>query len=285
MASSNNDYSIGGQPGPVAAQSNGMRGGVLHLMRTIEGEGHTDVGLVRKRNEDAFHVDPRLGFAVVADGMGGAPAGELASSLAVTAVVDTFTASPLTEAPSQNDLNELCGDAVRAAERAVTAEGAANPVNRGLGCTLTVLLLDPSRERFAMAHVGDSRAYRIRDRHLEQLSRDHTLAQESVDEGRLPPDAVRHHPFGHILTRVIGMERPVDVQVESGVVHPGDGFLLCTDGVVRVLEESEIEDILERSADMKASVTQIIESANDRGGPDNSTVVLLDIREGSQATR
>lgn len=283
MASSNNEYTIGGPPSPVAT-SNGTRTGVLHLMRTVEGEGHTDVGLVRKRNEDAFHVDPGLGFAVVADGMGGAPAGELASALAISAVVDTFKASPLDNSPNQDVLNRLCGDAVRAAERAVTAEGAANPVNRGLGCTLTVLLLDPSRENFAMAHVGDSRAYRIRDHHLQQLSRDHTLAQESVDEGRLPPDAVRHHPFGHILTRVIGMERPVEIQVESGVVRPGDGFLLCTDGVVRVLEEPEIEAILERSSDMKASVTQIIDSANDRGGPDNSTVVLLDVREGADGT-
>jgi len=250
------------------------------MTRTLRGRGHTHVGLVRKRNEDAFHVDDSMGFAVVADGMGGAPAGQLASRLAVDAAVDTLVEAVVGgEAGRPDALLELCERALRAAEKAVTSEGRDNPINKGLGCTLTILLMDTDREHFALAHVGDSRAYRVREGVLEQLSQDHSLAQEAVDEGRLPPDAIRHHPFGHILTRVVGMEGQVEAQLETGVVRAGDQFLLCSDGVVRVLEEQEIERILAQSPDLESSALRIIEDANDRGGPDNSTVVLLSVAE------
>lgn len=279
MASSNNEYSNEAAGHLVGGRASRLRpSGIAQVTRVLKGHGHTDVGLVRKRNEDAFHVDAKLGFAVVADGMGGAPAGELASRLAVDAVVEGLTKSATEDhAHSPESLLAACQVALRAAEAAVTTEGRDNPVNKGLGCTLTLLMMDAERRHYAMAHVGDSRAYRVRGGVMEQLSRDHTLAQESVDEGRLPPDALRHHPFGHILTRVIGMEGTVEPQLETGPVHGGDQFLLCTDGVIRVLEEAEIESILAQNADLATSTSKIINDANDRGGPDNSTVVLLDV--------
>lgn len=279
MASSKDDYTIrttsGYEGGPLSSV---RQVGSSEVMRIVEGHGHTDVGLVRKQNEDAFFVDAELGFAVVADGMGGAPAGELASRMAVDAVVRELTAAVRDEKNSSPEgLRDLCEVALKAAEVAVVTEGRENPINRGLGCTLTFILFDSGRDHFAMGHVGDSRAYRVREGVLEQLSKDHTLAQESVDEGRLPPDAVRHHPFGHILTRVVGMEGSVEADYETGVVRDGDRFLLCSDGVIRVLEEQAIETILKQSPDLETSTARIINDANDRGGPDNSTVVILNV--------
>lgn len=279
MASSKDDYTIrteAGFEGGLVASA--RRAGTAEVTRVVEGHGHTDVGLVRKRNEDAFFVDAELGFAVVADGMGGAPAGELASRLAVDAVVHDLTAAIREEKNrSTQALRDVCEGALKSAELAVVKEGRENPVNRGLGCTLTFILFDSAREHFAIGHAGDSRVYRIRGGVLEQLSKDHTLAQESVDEGRLPPDAVRHHPFGHILTRVVGMEGSVEADYQTGEVRRGDGFLLCTDGVIRVLEEEAIEAILEQAPDLESSTARIINDANDRGGPDNSTVVVLNL--------
>ncbi len=278
MASSSNDFSSGATRGLATPAVGNRPTSVVRVARALRAHGQSDVGLVRKRNEDAFYVDAERGFAVVADGMGGAPAGELASRLAVDAAVGKLASAvsdPAIHTPE--GLVDACSDALRAAETEVTREGRENPINRGLGCTLTILLLDSDRTHFAVAHVGDSRIYRLRDGVLEQLSRDHTLAQESVDEGRLPPDAVRHHPFGHILTRVVGMEGEVEAQFETGEVRKGDGFFLCTDGVIRVLEEPEIEEILSQTSDLADATRRIIEDANDRGGPDNSTVVLLDL--------
>lgn len=228
------------------------------------------MGLVRRRNEDAFHVSTERGLAVVADGMGGAPAGQLASRLAVEAAVEALTGEPAGDALTRLDAS------VQAAATAVVAEGERNPHNRGLGCTLTVLQVDPEHRRYGLAHVGDSRAYRLRDGALELLSVDHTLAQESVDQGRLPPDAVRHHPFGHILTRVIGMEGEVEAQTAQGSLEAGDLFLLCTDGLVKVMEDEEIADVLRLPwDDLEVLAERLVAEANDRGGPDNSTVVLL----------
>ena len=237
----------------------------------VEAHGLSDVGLVRKQNEDAFLADGGSGLGVVADGMGGAPAGELASALAVQTVRSTLVDDSRADA----DLADSVRSAVVAADQAVRSEGDANPLIRGLGCTLTVLLVDPESLRFALGHVGDSRAYRFRSGHLEQLTRDHTLAQESVDQGRLPPDALRHHPFGHILTRVIGMSEGAEPEVLAGDLEPGDLFFLCTDGVVRVMEEDEIERVLNRDLPLSEVASLLIREANDRGGPDNSTVVLV----------
>ena len=227
--------------------------GAAHVSEPVHGAGASDIGLVRKRNEDAYHVAPNLGLGVVADGMGGAPAGELASRLAVSAVVELAqgASAPWNAARGATDadhaarvLQAFVEQGVRAAEAAVSREGARNPHNRGLGSTLTVLAVDPASQRFALGHVGDSRAYRWRDQSLELLSLDHTLAQESVEQGRLPADAVRHHPFGHILTRV---DRDGGGRRTSAPDrHGGRGrlYLLCTDGVVKVLEDEEIADAL-----------------------------------------
>ncbi len=245
---------------------------------SVRVHGQSDVGLVRKRNEDAYHVDDAAGLGVVADGMGGAPAGALASSLAVRTVLGVVASE--SGATRDDDLCGLVRHAMEAADQAVRAEGESNPLNRGLGCTLTVLRVDPRRSRFAVGHVGDSRAYRFRGGTLEQLTQDHTLAQESVDQGRLPPDAVRHHPFGHILTRVIGMAEGAVPQILEGEVVPGDAFFLCTDGVIRVIEEEEIERVLRRDLSLAEVASLVIREANDRGGPDNSTVVLMQVNPG-----
>jgi len=233
--------------------------------------------LVRKRNEDSFFAAPDLPLAVVADGMGGAPAGELASRLAVEAVVSLARGErwPAEATEDQDGLGAFARRAVARAEAAVTDEARRNPHNRGLGSTLTFLALDPNTRNFAVGHVGDSRVYRYRGGALELLSLDHTLAQESVDEGRLPADAVRHHPFAHILTRVIGMEGALEPMVVSGTAQSGDVFFLCTDGIVRVIEDAEIAEALGAAENLEQAAAGLVDEANERGGPDNSTVVLL----------
>jgi len=258
---------------PDVAGGDGRVGPASMSVRVLA-QGLSDVGLVRKRNEDAFHVDGAAGLGVVADGMGGAPAGELASSLAIETVLKVLTADA---GVLNGDLAGSVRQAVEAADQAVRDEGESNPLNRGLGCTLTVLRIDREKATFAVAHVGDSRAYRFRSGVLEQLTQDHTLAQESVDQGRLPPDAVRHHPFGHILTRVIGMSEGAEPQILTGDLRAGDLFFLCTDGVIRVLEDDELERVLARGLPLSEVASLVIQEANERGGPDNSTVVLVQV--------
>jgi serine/threonine protein phosphatase PrpC len=247
----------------------------------VRGVGLTDIGRVRRRNEDAFYLPEDGIYGVVADGMGGGPAGDVAAETAVGGVVRYLngvrSALETATGGSRDELLRLHVEAaVSAANDLVLARGDADPAVRGMGCTLTVLLLDPISNRFAIGHVGDSRAYRLAQHGaIEQLTDDHTLAQESVERGRLTVEAARDHPFGHILTRVIGLDHDVECQTVCGSKQPGDTFLLCTDGLIRVLEDEELSGALQREDDLTAAAQWLVEEANRRGGPDNATLVLM----------
>lgn len=239
--------------------------------------GLSDVGKVRKRNEDAFHTEPDTGIAVVADGMGGAPAGDVASRVAVETVVEFLTGATVMAAEPA-DVARQVEAAVHAANARVLAMAQDNPRRKGMGCTLTALKLDPGTGSFGLAHVGDSRAYRFRDGMLHRLTVDHTVAQESVDEGRIEPDAVRDHPFGHVLTRVIGTESALEPMVVQGIAQAGDTFLLCTDGLVRVVEDEEVRTLLSRrGSNLQAVGDSLVSAVHERGAPDNATLVLMSL--------
>jgi PPM family protein phosphatase len=228
----------------------------------------TDVGKVRTRNEDSFLVDAPL--YVVADGMGGHRGGDVASKLTVQTL---RTARPAWGPPG----GELL-DAVRSANRVVYERSAADRELRGMGTTVTALQVAGDAGR--IVHVGDSRAYLLRDGALQQLTQDHTLVQQMVDEGQLDPDDAERHPARHIMTRALGVDPEVQIDELTLDLHAGDRLLLCSDGLSGMLMSDDIEDLLARDGDPQETAEALVALAVERGGEDNVTVVVVDVQEG-----
>lgn len=245
----------------------------------FSGSGATDVGRVRPDNQDAFFLSEELGLALVSDGMGGAPAGDLASRIAIEQVaVEIGGGGRQRWSPWDPDrVHSLLGDAIESAHMEIRRHGSVHPEDAGLGATVTVLLADAEAGRYAVGHIGDSRAYLLRRGVFTQLTRDDTLLQEHVEDGRIPARAASRHPFGHILSQVLGMSEGVSPQVLEGALEAGDQFFLCSDGVTAVLNDREIGEMLVRGRIWPPDtvVRAFIEAVNERGGPDNATAVLL----------
>ncbi len=231
--------------------------------------GHTDVGRVRTRNEDALLQQPLRGVAAVADGMGGHAAGDVASRIAVD-VLDDWTRD------LGPDPAAALADAIRAAHEAIIRAARADPELQGMGTTLTALRVHASNG-CVIAHVGDSRAYRWRDGGLEQLTRDQTWVQEQVEAGAISSDNARHHPFSSILTGALGVEdQELEIQVLEPECVPGDTFLLCSDGLIARLSDDQLLELLqEHGDDLDAAARALVGAANEAGGPDNITVALV----------
>jgi PPM family protein phosphatase len=218
--------------------------------------GGTDPGRRRRRNEDSYVIDPPL-FAV-ADGMGGAQAGEVASKLAAGAVKEHGA-----------DVESL----VQEANRRVHQRSLEDPNTSGMGTTLTVAAVEDGV--VSIGHVGDSRAYLVRDGNLEQLTEDHSLVGELVRSGRLSAEEAEMHPQRSVITRAIGTEPDVDVDTFTIPARPGDLFLLCSDGLTDMIPDREILSILDGSDDLDAAARALVDAANTAGGEDNITVVLF----------
>jgi PPM family protein phosphatase len=231
--------------------------------------GHgTDTGKKRRRNEDEYVVEPPL-FAI-ADGMGGAQAGELASSLAAGAVRDDETAS----GSGERRVAELIQEANRRVYQRSSQDASAS----GMGTTMTVALVEDGAVVFG--HVGDSRAYLIRDGRLEQLTEDHSLVAELVRSGKLSPEEAETHPQRSVITRALGTDPDVDVDTFSIPTHPGDLFMLCSDGLTSMVEDEAILEGVEKNrGDLQTAVKALIRAANKGGGEDNITVVFFEIGE------
>ncbi|MFH1763969.1 MAG: protein phosphatase 2C domain-containing protein [Gemmatimonadota bacterium] len=227
--------------------------------------GRSEVGQVRRRNEDSLAVEPSQGIIVVADGMGGAPGGDVASAMAVQEVVDGLHGG------------EGMGESIRRANRKILEMVEAGPTLAGMGTTLTALKVSSEAGAFVVGHVGDSRAYLLSDGVFSQISRDHTIVRDMVDAGKIPPSAEREHPLGHILSRVLGTERDVEVDLIEGAAKDGDCFLLCSDGLAKVMDEEEVEGWVRRAGSEKLEkvVNELVEEGNRRGAPDNITVAFL----------
>jgi PPM family protein phosphatase len=238
--------------------------------------GLTHRGLLRRRNEDALLVRPEARIYAVADGMGGHAAGNVASSLAVEVIDGIFSRppSPRIGAPA---LARRLISAFDAANRAILERAAADPACAGMGTTLTLLSPLMSAPECMIGHVGDSRAYRLRDDELLRITRDHTWVQQQVDAGMLTRHQARHHPMSSVLQRVLGTpaEGPADTMLVDA--RPGDLFLLCSDGLTNMLEEEDLGALLLRHASVgiERLAQELVEAANMRGGHDNITVVLL----------
>jgi len=228
----------------------------------------TDVGRVRQGNEDSYMVHDPL--YAVADGMGGHQGGEVASKIALE------TLGRLTLEPSGDTAPSLV-DAVRQANRDVLEKAATDPGLHGMGTTLTALVT--GGERVLLAHVGDSRAYLMRDGRMDQLTEDHTVVEGLVREGRLTPQEAEIHPQRSILTRALGVDGDIDVDETTHDVRPGDRILLCSDGLTGMVSEQEIQRIMAELDDPQRAAEALVNAANDAGGQDNITAVVLDVLE------
>ena len=230
--------------------------------------GVTDTGRRRRRNEDSYVCEPPL-FAV-ADGMGGAQAGEVASRLAA-AVLQEVNGEQL----SRGAIVELIQEANRRVFQRSNEDAAAS----GMGTTLTVALVESS-DTVAIGHVGDSRAYRVRDGRLEQLTEDHSLVGEMMRSGKLSAEEAEAHPQRSVITRALGTEPDVDVDTFAVETQPGDVFLLCSDGLTTMVPDREILSLLDASGgDLERAARRLVEAANRSGGEDNITVVVFEIAE------
>ena len=229
--------------------------------------GLSDPGRRRRRNEDAYVLQPPL-FAV-ADGMGGAQAGEVASRLAVEA---------LKEDSSGGEGVERVAALVQSANRRIWERAGEDASAQGMGTTMTLALVE--EDEVAIGHVGDSRAYRIRDGEVEQLTDDHSLVGELMRSGKLSPEEAEVHPQRSVITRALGTDPDVDVDTFSVDARPGDVFLICSDGLTTMVDEEAILEEVERSRDdLDGAAKALVKRANKGGGEDNITVVFFEIAE------
>ena len=233
----------------------------------------TDLGLVRSNNEDSAHVGSRL--VAVADGMGGLPAGELASELVIKAL------APLDDDPDDTDADPLeqLTAAVEDGNNRVADMVDEDPAREGMGTTVTALLL--AGDRFGLVHVGDSRCYVLRENTLEQITRDDTLVQSLVDRGALTPAQARAHPQRSLVTQAV-QGRPMTISGGILDAREGDRYLLCSDGLSDVVTDEAIATALASYPEAQECAEQLVKLAVQAGGPDNITVIVADVTAGPQ---
>lgn len=251
-----------------------------------ESFGITDRGLRRHHNEDAFLVREDLGLYVVADGMGGHAAGEVAADLAIREVERLIAESadwseeawPTGFDPSLTRNGNRLAHAIRSAHSVVAGAVEEDPGLRGMGATIVSALLGANGQ-VTLAHVGDSRAYLIRNgQPIELITSDHSWVHEQVVAGLLSADAARNHPLKNVVTRALGGSQEPTVDIRDQLLEDGDTLLLCSDGLNTMLEDDEIGQVFRRPRQLVETARDLVAEANRRGGLDNITVVLIRIR-------
>lgn len=242
-------------------------------MRKILYYGNSDIGLVRKTNEDIFVVEQDAGFCLVADGMGGAAAGEVASRIFLESALEVFLGY---ESASKENAQENVQKTFRLANEKIIDHVTRNPQHQGMGCTAELIKFFDTG--FVLGHVGDSRTYRIRDGILKQLTKDHSLVQNQIDQGLLTPEQARDHSLRNIILRAVGTEENLALDLINGNIYPGDIFLLCSDGLTDMISDDLILRNLISALDLSQKTDKLIELANSAGGKDNVTVVLVEIQ-------
>lgn len=238
----------------------------------------SDIGRRRSMNQDSGCSSPRL--LAVADGMGGHAHGEVASAMAIAELAGMDVALRDSGLADADLLEELRKAVARAAAR-LTDEAAQNPDLRGAGTTVVAMLVDGTRA--GIVHIGDSRAYLLRDRELIRLTRDHTLVQALVDEGRISAEEAADHPRRSVLVRTLQAGGHDEPDLFPHEVRVGDRYLLCSDGVTAVLTDTDLLEVLSSVAEPIEVVDRLIELANAGGGPDNITCVVADVVESAEA--
>jgi protein phosphatase len=242
-------------------------------LRIAEEAVRTDTGRQRNANEDSLFTDAPL--FVVADGMGGAQAGEVASRAAAESFAHDL---PAATAPEQ-----LLQETIEGANRTIHELARKDPGLAGMGTTITAALVDLDAEEVAIGHVGDSRAYRLRGGRFEQLTRDHSLVEEMRRKGQLTDAQAEDHPQRSIITRALGPEPEVEVDLRTVPVSAGDVFLICSDGLTTMLADAKIAQVLARATSLQSAVKALVDEANRAGGRDNITVVLFRLEDAEGA--
>src|SRR3954464_6979212 len=232
-------------------------------LKIVEHVGRSDVGRQRTSNEDSLLLEPP--FFVVADGMGGARAGEVASQIAT----EEFGNQPDDEMPPEERLEKIA----RSANRRIYDLAAADEPRRGVGAPLPAAMVVD--DEVSLGRVGDSRCYRLRDGEFEQLTNDHSLVAELERTGQITPEAAEHHPQRSIITRALGPEPDVEVDTYTITGKPGDLYMLCSDGLTGMISDDEVSSILRGNDSLEAAAEELIKAANQSGGKDNIPVVMF----------
>jgi len=243
------------------------------------GVGLTDAGRVRPTNQDSLLIDNHLGLWIVADGMGGHAGGDVASQMAVK-TIRTYIAKNKPRKPGapEEEWKALLNAAVVEANTAIRYRGKTKPALKGMGTTVVCAFMpDPHGEHAWIIHVGDSRAYLIRNQHITALTRDHTLLEERIQVGLLPRSTPSSHELGHVLTRAIGVESIVEPEIAQHRLQPTDEILLCSDGLNKMMNDEQIFEVLQNFSTHtpQQKCQALVDRANERGGKDNTTVVMI----------
>jgi serine/threonine protein phosphatase PrpC len=252
---------------------------------TFEFLGLTDTGRTRTNNEDSIAVDEETGLAVLADGMGGYNAGEVASSMA-TGFVKTELGRWLREASvgaTEADVRRAMDICVDNANRAIFDAASSNPQYAGMGTTLVVAAFREGR--VLIGHVGDSRGYRMRGGRLVQVTRDHSLLQEQIDAGMITQEQAAFSSNKNLVTRAVGVEDTVLLELHLHEVLPDDLYLMCSDGLSDMLDDDAIAQVLDGSDSLQYMADALVDAANEAGGKDNIAVILVRVRGGGTASR
>lgn len=257
---------------------------MMNLAHALDMAKATHTGMVRSHNEDSIAVDPEVGLAVLADGMGGYNAGEVASGMA-TALIANETREALVRldphlldrAGSALVATRLLRDVIARANTAIYQSASSQPQYAGMGTTLvTALFCD---NKLTLAHIGDSRGYRFREGRLQQITRDHSLLQEQIDSGLLTPEAAKRSQNKNLVTRALGIEPEVEAEIHTHDARPGDIYLMCSDGLNDMIEDEDIELTLGAlAANLPLAAEQLVQMANDAGGRDNVSVILIRVK-------
>lgn len=253
------------------------------LSSALEIVVRTDPGMVREHNEDAVFANPNLGLAILADGMGGYNAGEVASGMATMLLSAELEAAFATTMPHEIDkktgqrfAHRCIDDKVSQTNRAIFNAAETQPQYAGMGTTLvTAVFYD---NQVTVAHIGDSRLYRLRGDEFRTLTRDHSLLQEQIDSGVISVEDARFSQNKNLVTRAVGVDPDVETEIHDYPVLPGDIYVLCSDGLNDMVEDEEIKLALQMlAANLELAATQLIQMANDNGGRDNVSVIVIKV--------
>jgi PPM family protein phosphatase len=257
----------------------------MSLMASLEMAKATHTGMVRSHNEDSIAVDAEIGLAVLADGMGGYNAGEVASGIATALISSETREAMVSHSPHELDratgsplATTLLRDIIAKANTSIFQSANSQPQYAGMGTTLVVALFCDNQ--ITIAHIGDSRCYRQRGGKLEQVTRDHSLLQEQIDSGLLTKEAAKRSQNKNLVTRALGIEPVVEAEIHSYPAQEGDIYLICSDGLNDMVEDEDIEMTLEAlGANLQLAAEQLVQMANDNGGRDNISVVLIKVKK------
>jgi serine/threonine protein phosphatase PrpC len=263
----------------------------MDLSRALQIVSRTDPGIVRAHNEDAVAADPVHGVVVLADGMGGYNAGEVAAGMATTVITTEMARALENVRPQELDprsrrphAERLLREQIVKANTSIYQSAQSQPQYAGMGTTLVTCLFYDNR--MMVAHLGDSRVYRMRGGAMSQLTRDHSLLQEQIDSGLLTPEQAKTAQHKNLVTKALGIDPSVDPEIREYRTAPGDIYLLCSDGLCDMVSDEDIAMALEAlGANLALAAEQLVQMANDNGGRDNVSVILVRVLREYPAAR